>query len=228
MGLAEAAHGGDLFIDEIEALPLSQQPKLLRFLENGEIRRVGARETSKIQTRVIAATNQNLQRLVKEGKFREDLFFRLNGKKINIPTLKNRKADIPDLCQHFISLEKPKRNKSFADDAIEELKKYDWPGNVRELKRVCEQLTQLAPLPIIRAIDVKHIINPAQLSAADAPASIDLTKDLNTLLVEYEIQIVKKVMQIEPDIDLAAKKLGISRSSLYKKLNDYNIKPEKN
>lgn len=227
MGLAEAAHGGDLFIDEIEALPLTQQPKLLRFLENGELRRVGARDSIRVNVRVVAATNQNLQKLVKEGKFREDLFFRLNGKKILIPPLRDRKEDIPDLCKHFVHLERPKRNKTLGDDALEELQKHSWPGNVRELKRVCEQLTLLSPLPIIRAEDVKQVLFPQIAMSQDSFSSIDLSKDLNTLLVEFETQVIKLILKQEADIDLAAKKLGISRSSLYKKISDYSIKLER-
>ncbi len=112
MGLAEAAHNGDLFLDEVEALPLSVQAKLLRFLESGEVRRVGAKEAIKVNVRVIAATNQNLNTLVKEEKFREDLLWRLSGKKIDLPNLKERLTDIPMLCEKFLEAEKPRRNKS--------------------------------------------------------------------------------------------------------------------
>src|SRR5690606_7961747 len=97
MGLAEAAHGGDLFLDEIEALAPAHQAKLLRFLETGEVRRVGAKDTIQVQTRVIAATNRNLNQLVSEGKFREDLLWRLSGKKIVLPPLRERREDIPEL-----------------------------------------------------------------------------------------------------------------------------------
>lgn len=224
MGLAEAAHGGDLFLDEVEALPMSQQAKLLRFLESGEIRRVGGKEVIKVSTRVIAASNQNLQKMVKEEKFREDLLWRLSGKKLLIPPLRERKDDIGDLCKHFVELERPKRNKSFAEDAIEELKNYSWPGNVRELKRVCEQLSLLAPLPIIRCEDVKKALLGSAVTVASTHQSIELDKGLTTLLGEYEALIIKHALAKQPDIDLAAKILGISRSSLYKKLNDYNIK----
>lgn len=150
IGLAEAAHGGDLFLDEIEALPLSQQAKLLRFLESGEIRKVGAKESMFVQTRIIAASNQPLTQLIQEKKFREDLYFRLSSQKIEILPLRQRLSDIPALAKYFIDLEKPRRNKEFEPDALKALQTYSWPGNVRELKRVCEQLVLTSPLPFIR------------------------------------------------------------------------------
>jgi DNA-binding NtrC family response regulator len=158
MGLAEAAHGGDLFLDEIEALPLSQQAKLLRFLESGEIRRVGSKDSVRARVRVIAATNQNLSIMAREGRFREDLLWRLNGKKIALPPLRQRPEDIPSLVEHFFSRERPRRNKALSDDAIEALSRYPFPGNVRELKRACEQLSLTAPLPIVRAEDVARVL----------------------------------------------------------------------
>ncbi|MEK7358719.1 MAG: sigma 54-interacting transcriptional regulator, partial [Bdellovibrionota bacterium] len=107
MGLAEAAHGGDLFLDEVEALPPGQQAKLLRFLESGEIRRVGGKDTMKVNVRILAATNRNLEALVRDGKFREDLLWRLNGRKILLPPLRERADDVAALATHFIELERP-------------------------------------------------------------------------------------------------------------------------
>lgn len=158
IGLLEAAHGGDLFLDEIEALPLSQQPKLLRFLENGEVRRVGATESIHVSTRIIAATNEDLLKKVQDGKFREDLYWRLSGHKIRIPPLRDRKSDIPELCAYFVGQSTPRRNKSFSPDALEALMNYEWPGNIRELRRVCEQLLLISPLPIIREEDIKKVL----------------------------------------------------------------------
>ncbi len=252
VGLAEAAHGGDLFLDEIEALPMSLQPKLLRFLETGEIRKVGGKENIIVKTRVIAATNQNLNDLVKQGKFREDLLFRLSGKKLLLPPLRERLEDIPELCEFFLSLEKPRVNKTFSKEAFAAMKTYNWPGNVRELKRICEQLFLISPLPIIRADDVKALIQPAlpvlsvnatdqvkvnstqELNSSDRNTvgstlanlelSIDqLQKGLAQLLSEYEAKVIQQCLKHESDIDKASQILKMSRSNLYKKIKDYNL-----
>lgn len=221
MGLAESANGGDLFLDEVEALPLGQQAKLLRFLENGEVRRVGSNETVHVQTRVIAATNESLNKLVSEGKFREDLLWRLSGHKILIPPLRERNDDVPTLCRHFLENIRPRRNKTFSEDALAVMQKYSWPGNVRELKRVCEQLALQSPLPILRAEDVNRIISPSSVSAPDI--KLDLTHGLADLVSDFEKKAIALALEQEKDIDALAKLLKISRSSLYKKLKDYNL-----
>lgn len=222
MGLAEAAHGGDLFLDEIEALPLSQQPKLLRFLESGELRRVGAKDSLRVQVRVVAATNQNLEALVKEGKFREDLLWRLNGRKLHLPALRERKTDIAELAGFFLANERPRRNKTMAPDAVEALAAHSWPGNVRELKRVCEQLSLHAPLPIIRRADVLNVL-PAHAATGANPAAVDLSLGLPDLLADFEARVIRAALDRDTDIDQVAHLLKISRSSLYKKIKDYNI-----
>jgi len=225
MGLAEAAHGGDLFLDEVEALPLSVQAKLLRFLESGEVRRIGSKDTIKVRTRVIAATNQNLDELVKQGKFREDLLWRLSGKKINLPALRNRPEDVPVLAEHFLALDRPRRNKNLSPDALENLKTYRWPGNVRELKRVLEQASLISPLPIIRSTDLTHVLQPTSLnSQSDGP--IDIKKGLHNLMANYEKRIIEEAIKMTKDMDEIARILDISRSSLYKKLKDYSIQTE--
>ncbi len=222
MGLIEAAHGGDLFLDEVEALPMSFQVKLLRFLESGEIKKVGSKDNTIVKTRLIAATNQNLHQLVKEGKFREDLLWRLDGKKIYLPPLRERAEDIPELANYFLSQERPKRNKTFNKEALESLKAYHWPGNVRELKRVCEQLSLTAPLPIIRSEDVNLLLNPHRVFESPG-TEIDLKKGLTRLVEEFEAHAIKKCLNLESDIEKAANMLQISRSSLYKKIKDYGI-----
>ncbi len=222
MGLAEAAHNGDLFLDEIEALPLSQQAKLLRFLESGEIRRVGAKENIKVNVRVITASNQNLSQMVKDGKFREDLLWRLNGKRIQLPPLRNRRQDIPALAIFFLERERPRRNKSLSDDATTRLTEHGWPGNVRELKRACEQLSLYSPLPIIRAEDVEKVL-PAIAAQPDVAQNIDLDRGLSQLLEDYEAQLIRIALKTKTEVEDAADLLKISRSSLYKKIKDYNI-----
>jgi len=220
MGLAEAAHGGDLFLDEVEALTPALQAKLLRFLETGEVRRVGAKDNMIVQTRVIAATNRNLNQMVAEGKFREDLLWRLSGKKILLPPLRERPEDIPELVAHFISLDKF-RKKECGEDAMQVLKEYPWPGNVRELRRVCEQLILTAPLPVLRREDVLKVVRPPAQGAMGE--SYDLTRGLGDLVNAFEAQIIQKALGQENDIDEVARMLKISRSSLYKKIKDHNI-----
>ena len=221
IGLAEAANGGDLFLDEIEALPLTQQVKLLRFLESGEVRKVGGKDTTKPQVRVIAASNQNLESLVKEGKFREDLLFRLKSKKLLLPPLRDRLEDLEQLAQFFLSQERPRSNKKFTDEAFEVLKAYKWPGNVRELKRVCEQLALTSPLPVIRGEDVSQILgldggsfsDPAQKPAGGLEDQVEA----------FEAQLIRQALADCRDVDAAATKLKVSRSNLYKKIKRYQL-----
>lgn len=226
MGLAEAANGGDLFLDEIEALPLSQQAKLLRFLESGEIRKVGSKESTTIQTRVIAASNKPLDKMVRDGEFREDLLYRLSSQKIQLPPLHERLADIAELAQFFLEAERPRRNKAFAEDGVSALQNYKWPGNIRELKRVCEQLSLTSPLPVIRAEDVQKWILPSINPQTSSSNSIDLNKGLTALMAEHEAMIIKTCLEGTKDVEEAARQLQISRSSLYKKIKDYKLEED--
>lgn len=227
VGLTEAAHGGDLFLDEIEALPSTQQAKLLRFLETGEVRKVGAKEATIVKTRIIAATNKSLEKMVADGEFREDLLFRLNSQKVVLPPLRQRLEDIEELAKHFLAAERPRRNKTFAEDGLEALKKYNWPGNVRELKRVCEQLSLTSPLPFIREADVMNWLRPtATPMGAPSYTTIDFSKSLNTLVEEFEAHVIRTCLKQTTDIEEAAKTLQVSRSNLYKKIKDYRIEED--
>ncbi|WP_413560286.1 sigma-54-dependent transcriptional regulator [Bdellovibrio sp. HCB209] len=224
IGLTEAANGGDLFLDEIEALPLTQQAKLLRFLESGEVRKVGAKESITVKARVIVASNKPLDKMVAAGEFREDLLYRLASQKVILPPLRDRLDDIDELAQHFLSMERPRRNKQFTEDGLAALKTYNWPGNVRELKRVCEQLSLTSPLPFIRAEDVNQWLTPAATpSKAPSYTVIDFAKGLNTLVDEFEAHVIRTAMKQTKSIEEAAQLLQISRSNLYKKVSDYNI-----
>lgn len=220
IGLAEAAHNGDLFLDEIEALSMNLQAKLLRFLESGEIRRIGAKDTIKVKTRVIAASNRNLEKMVKEGTFREDLLWRLSSKKIVLPPLRERKDDIKDLANWFLANEK-NRMKDLSADALQVMQEYNWPGNIRELKRVCEQLALVAPLPVIRSEDVLKIIAPK--FQASSAIDLDFTDGLEKMLEQHEITIITNALKRWNDIEEVTKVLKVSRSNLYKKIKDYNI-----
>ncbi|MBC7419975.1 MAG: sigma-54-dependent Fis family transcriptional regulator [Bdellovibrio sp.] len=221
IGFAEAAHGGDLFLDEIEALPLSQQAKLLRFLESGEIRKVGAKESMHIETRVIAASNIPLKKLIGEKKFREDLYFRLSSQRIEIPPLRERKDDIKEIAEHFLQLEKPKRNKTFEADAFLALQDYAWPGNVRELKRVCEQLVLTSPLPMIREHDVRKLLSYSQ--ASGSAEELKLNQTLEDYLTKQEKRFIEFCLQQTKDIEKSCEILKVSKSNLYKKIKDLGI-----
>ncbi|MGZ3691202.1 MAG: sigma-54-dependent transcriptional regulator [Pseudobdellovibrio sp.] len=222
IGYAEAAHGGDLFLDEIEALPLNQQAKLLRFLETGEIRKVGAKETQKVDVRLISASNIPLKELIAQKKFREDLYFRLSAHHISLLPLRQRKSDVAEIAKVFIEDEKSKRPKDIDQAAIEELQNYNWPGNIRELKRVCEQLLLTSPLPFIRDIDVKKIIGSSTVSSSstDAPSLEEYLKRQEKLFIEHTLLNVKN------DVDACADRLKVSKSNLYKKIKDLGIKNE--
>lgn len=222
MGLCEAAHNGDLFLDEVEALPMSQQAKLLRFLETGEVRRVGAKESIRVKTRIIAATNRNLELLVKEGKFREDFLWRLNGRKLSLPPLRDRKEDIAELAEYFLMKDRPRRTKQLTSDALQTMLSHSWPGNVRELKRVIEHLSFQAPLPLIRHEDVVRVLPTIGVATA-AGVHVDLSVGLTKLLEQYEANLIRSALEQRPDVEEAATLLGISRSSLYKKIKDYQI-----
>lgn len=224
IGFAEAAHGGDLFLDEIEALPLSQQAKLLRFLESGEIRKVGAKDSQHVQVRIIAASNIPLKQLISEKKFREDLYFRLSAHRIEIPALRERTEDIPALTQYFIDTKKPKRNKSLDLAALDSLKKYNWPGNIRELKRVCEQLVLVSPLPIIRDVDVEKLLFTG--NSLEMGTFLSLEQPLEDFLKKQEKKFIEFCLTQTKDIDKSCDILKISKSSLYKKIKDLGISYE--
>lgn len=225
IGFAEAAHGGDLFLDEIEALPSSQQAKLLRFLESGEIRKVGAKSAQHVEVRVISASNIPLRQLIHEKKFREDLYYRLSAHRIEIPPLRQRQEDIKELADHFLEIEKPRHNKSFDSEAIHSLQKYNWPGNVRELKRICEQLVLTSPLPIIREEDFSNLFMRSSASnATNEP--INLQQSLESFLTQQEKRFIDLCLKQTQDLDKACEILKISKSNLYKKIKELEIKYE--
>ncbi len=224
IGLAEAAHGGDLFLDEIEALPLSQQAKLLRFIESGEIRKVGSEDVSNVDVRVIAASNESLKKLIEDKKFREDLYFRLRAHHIQIPRLKDRLEDIKELALYFLEIEKPKRNKTFDDSVFEALMKYSWPGNVRELRRVCEQLVLTSKLPIIRPEDFANLF--MRSSTTEIFENLSLDKTLEQFLSLQEKRFIEFCLRETGNLDKSCEILKISKSNLYKKIKELEIKYE--
>lgn len=227
VGFIGMAHNGILFLDEIEALPLNLQAKLLRFLESGESQKIGSKVIQKFNTNIITATNINLKKLVEKKQFREDLFWRLSGKQINLPPLRERKTDIPQLLTYYLNKQAPKYNKSFLKETINLLTNYRWPGNIRELKRFCEQIVLLSPLPFIRPEDIKYLL----VNKPDSSTSISSNKvksdlcnmSLNDLVGEYEKEVLLKRLKLYNDVSKAAVSLKISKSSLYQKIKHLNL-----
>lgn len=217
VGLFEVANGGTLFLDEIGELPKSLQAKLLRVLESGEIRRVGENDSFQIDVRVVCATHRNLEEMVQEGDFREDLMFRINTFEIHIPPLRDRVADIADLADHLF---RRYRNCTdgergfFTPEAIEILQTHVWPGNVRELANVIEHATILCDNP---PISVEHL--PRRLT--DARAATPYGRQLGPMtLRELEIQAIQESLERhDGNKPAAAEELGISLKTLYNKLN---------
>jgi len=216
-GLFEEADGGTLFIDELSNLNLSLQTKLLRFLQDHEIKRVGGTENIKVDVRVIAATNQPLEPLIKKGTFREDLFYRLNVVSITLPPLRERKEDIPLLANHFLqkfSGEHHKAISHISPEAMEILMRYDWPGNVRELENTIERAMILSPHPIILPEDL-----PQKILGSE-PAGTSPYSEKSLSLKEVEKRHILKVLQeTHGNKKKAAEILGIDRTTLYRILD---------
>jgi two-component system response regulator AtoC len=213
-GLFEEADGGTLFLDEVGNLSLSMQSKLLRFLQEHEIKRVGGTESIKVDVRVIAATNQPLEPLVKSGKFREDLFDRLNVVTITLPPLRARKEDIPLLANYFLqklSEENHKNISHISPEALERLTQYSWPGNVRELEHTLERAVILSVHPIILPEDL-----PRKISKETRGSEILIPEKLLPLR-ELERRYVLKVLEeTGGNKKKASEILGIDRATLYR------------
>ncbi|MBI1806763.1 MAG: sigma-54-dependent Fis family transcriptional regulator [Ignavibacteria bacterium] len=212
-GLVEVANGGTLFLDEVGDISPVIQPKLLRFLETGDFRRVGGTNELKADVRVISATNKNLQEEARAGRFREDLLYRLNVITIRVPPLKDHREDIPLLVEHFLKKKaRSKEVKQISDKALEMLMMYDWPGNVRELEHVIEGAVILSPHPIIEPADL-HI---ADSQAKPSPASLAIE--------EIERQHIEKVLRMfNGNRKKSAEALNISEKGLYLKIKEYAI-----
>ncbi|MHB8485732.1 MAG: sigma-54-dependent transcriptional regulator [Candidatus Acidiferrales bacterium] len=221
IGLFQAANGGTIFLDEIGELPLEMQAKLLRVLQEKEVRLVGSNENVAVEVRVIAATNRDLEAAYRAGSFRKDLFFRLNVITVNMPALRERRSDIPMLVHCFLDRHAPGENVQVSPGAMKVFLQYDWPGNVRELENAIARALALGDR---RTIDVKDL-PPAILSCQEASGS---TEDKDTLastaLADMERMTILRVFeQAGGDKALAGKMLGISRATLYRKLKQYQI-----
>jgi DNA-binding NtrC family response regulator len=230
-GLFQHADGGTIFLDEIGELPLEMQAKLLRVLQEKEVRPVGSNRSVKVDVRVIAATNRDLEAEYREGKFRKDLFFRLNVVSVHVPALRERRSDIPMLLQHFLGTVAPERALQIAPPAMEALLSYEWPGNVRELENCMERAVALGSQNIVGVHDlppaIQRMAAPRQnLLPSRASFQAPVVQDSATDLEELERATILRVFeQTNGDKTLTGKMLGISRATLYRKLKRYCIGP---
>jgi two-component system response regulator AtoC len=222
-GLFQAANGGTLFLDEIGELPLEMQTKLLRVLQEKEVRPVGSNDKVNVDVRVIAATNRDLEAAYREGTFRKDLYFRLNVVTVHLPPLRERRSDIPMLVHHFLDRYAPTTHLQVTSAAMKSLLQYDWPGNVRELENCIARGVTLGDQEVIDVQDLPPAIRSEQ-PAGPAMTPQDAANLSTTALAEMEKMTILRVFeQANGDKVLAGKMLGISRATLYRKLKRYNI-----
>ena len=216
VGRFELADGGTLFLDEIANLSLAQQAKLLRVLQEGEFERVGSSRSRRVDVRILAATNADVRAEVAAGRFREDLFFRLNTVEIHLPPLRERRDDIPLLAGHFLKQFAARYRRpvtGFSPDGMRALLEYSWPGNVRELAHAIERATLLAEGDAVTAADLNF------RAATDAAPKLD---EMSLEEVERAL-ITKALARHEGNVSLAAQALGLSRSALYRRLQRHGL-----
>lgn len=221
LGKFQLANGGTLFLDEIGDMPLVMQVKILRALQEREVERVGGKGAEKVDVRIIAATNRNLEQMVSEGKFRQDLYYRLNVLSLHLPPLREHPEDIGLLVQHFVTKYCNSRGiiRRFAPEALEILYHYSWPGNIRELEAVVTRVLVSTDSEIIAAHDL-----PANICLASKSQHYDCDCALDRALSELEKDLIKRAMTLSNNSKTeAARLLGISRTRLYRKLEQYGL-----
>jgi DNA-binding NtrC family response regulator len=219
-GRFELADGGTLFLDEIGNVPIGQQAKLLRTLETGEFERLGSSRARRADVRLISATNADLAGDVELGRFRRDLYFRLNTVEINLPALRDRPEDIPDLARHFLRIHTEryrKRINDFASDADRLLLRHPWPGNVRELDHTVERAVLMADSEQIKPNDL------GLSTGATSPGSSALGLDQLTMEEIEKILIKKALDRYGGNVRRAAEALGLSRSTFYRRLQGFDL-----
>ena len=216
VGRFELAEGGTLFLDEIANLPVKHQPKLLRVLETGEFERVGSSKTRRANVRIVSATNANLEEEVAQGRFRQDLLFRLNTVEVHLPPLRDRREDVPLLAKFFLSQHAQRYRKNvegFSDAAMQALQRYAWPGNVREMDHAIERAVLMSLGAVIEARDL------GLQSGKEAARRLE---DMS--LEEVEAFLIQRTLaQCDGNVSRAAEKLGLSRSALYRRLQRFGL-----
>lgn len=223
-GKFEHANGGTLFLDEVGDMPLSAQAKLLRVVEGGEVIRVGSNEPISVDVRIIAATNQNLEQLMREKKFREDLYFRLNVVCLKLPPLRERREDIPLLVDAFVkefAQIYDKRISALTPEAEKVLLQYPWPGNVRELKNCVESMVVMAQGDTLKVEDIPvHIFSPQEAARVSVEEPM-----VGMSLAEMERRLIQNTLaSVKGNRGASAKLLGIGERTLYRKLDRYGLK----
>jgi two-component system, NtrC family, nitrogen regulation response regulator NtrX len=225
LGRFELAHRGTLFLDEVGDLSQEAQAKLLRTLETGELQRIGAEATTRIDARVVAATNRQLEDSVHNGSFREDLFFRLNVFPIELPPLRERLEDLPALVSHLAERARPGHPVSFTEGALEALAAYSWPGNIRELANLVERLSIMSG-PIIDASAVRQVIRGGggNNSAPQPAPSPTLGRSLTEALDEFERGLITTALnQAQGNMAEAARILQTDRANLYRRMRRLGV-----
>ncbi len=224
-GRFRLAHGGSIFLDEIGEMSVAMQAKLLRVLQEKEIQRVGGEEVLTVDVRVIAATNRDLMAEIEKGNFREDLYYRLNVVTLPVPALRERRDDISLLAQHFLEMfaeKNRKRIKGFTPQAMDHMVRYDWPGNVRELMNAIERCVILSRGEYVSEIDLPLSLREGQAHVPVTPESEVSAVDLPLNEVE-KITILKTLESTKGNKSEAARRLGITRRTLHKKLRKYGV-----
>ena len=224
IGKFDRAHKGSIFLDEVGDLSLKAQAKVLRVLEEGEIQRVGSEEIKKIDVRVIAATNKNLKDEIKKGAFREDLFFRLNVVPVHSPALRERRDDIPQLVEHFItyfSEENNLKRKKFSDKVIQLFQNYEWKGNVRELRNLVERMLIMCEGKLITENDLPENMRNTENKQSFSVSGMKLWKDFKAYSEKYFIE--EKLKLYNYNIAKTAREIDLPRSNLYKKIESSGI-----
>jgi DNA-binding NtrC family response regulator len=222
LGRFELAHGGTLFLDEVGDLSQEAQAKLLRTLETGELQRIGAEATTRIDARVIAATNRQLGDAVQHGAFREDLFFRLNVFPIELPPLRQRLDDLPALVTHLAERVRPGHPVSFTEAALAALSEYSWPGNIRELANLVERLSILSG-PLIDASAVREVLRGGNSSPINQPSAV-LGRSLTDALDDYERELITAALtQAQGNMAEAARILQTDRANLYRRMRRLGV-----
>jgi DNA-binding NtrC family response regulator len=224
VGVFEYADGGTLFLDEIGDMPTAMQAKLLRVLESGEIVRVGSNEPKHVNVRLISATNHDLQELIKQGRFREDLYFRITGANVHLPALRDRREDIPLLVRYYLNYHSHRMNRptpSINDQAMHALMQFDWTGNVRQLINVIQNMVLICPND---AITIDQVPGEIRSGGAEAPSQqIGSLVGLN--LDQIEKHAIRNALRVnQGNREATATMLGIGERTLYRKLKEYGIK----
>jgi two-component system nitrogen regulation response regulator NtrX len=234
-GKFDIADGGTIFLDEIGDMSLKTQAKVLRIIQERKFERIGGTKTVEVDVRIVAATNKILEDEIRTGRFREDLFYRLNVIPFVVPPLRERKEDIPILANEFLTRfcrAEKRENKIFTPEAMEAMQKYDWPGNVRELKNIVERLVIMTPGATIQLLHMPDYISGAEEEGdTGTPGRFDAGSDRSTLREareEFEKEfILQKLEEFGWNISKTAEAIELERSNLYRKMKTYGIDPKK-